>query len=155
MSRIAYPLRRLEQAAPKGGAGTIKGNRMKYLLLIYGNPTNWIHPIFMHQANTTEAERAAMMTADEALMQEITESGELIEAHALTAPETTRAICLQNGVPAVTDGPFAEAKEQLAGVFILDCETPERAVEIASRFPDIRFGPVVVRQVMDFSGEEM
>jgi hypothetical protein len=55
----------------------------------------------------------------------------------------------------VTDGPFSEAKEQFVGYFLVDCETPERAVEIASRFPDARFAPVEVRPVMDFSGQEM
>jgi hypothetical protein len=58
-------------------------------------------------------------------------------------------------VPVATDGPYLEAKEQLAGYFVIDCEGPERAAEIAARFPDARFAAVEVRPIMDMSGQEM
>jgi hypothetical protein len=58
-------------------------------------------------------------------------------------------------VPAVTDGPFAEAKEQLAGYLVVECESPERAVEIAARWPDARYAAMEVRPIMHTSGEEM
>ncbi len=129
---------------------------MKYLLLIYSNPANWAHPVFMHQADAgTDAERGAMLAGFDALLKEITESGELVGAEPLAAPETAKTVRPVNGLPAVTDGPFAETKEQLAGYFVLDCERFERAVEIAARFPDTRFGPIEVRPIMDLSGLEM
>jgi len=56
---------------------------------------------------------------------------------------------------AVTDGPFAEAKEHLGGFILVDCETPERAWEIARRFPSGKFTPLEVRPIMSPGGEEM
>jgi hypothetical protein len=58
-------------------------------------------------------------------------------------------------VLAATDGPFADAKEQLAGYFLVDCASQERVEEIARRFPDARNGGVEIRPVMDLSGMEM
>jgi hypothetical protein len=55
----------------------------------------------------------------------------------------------------VTDGPFVEAKEHLAGICIIEAETPERAVEIAARWPDARWNGVELRPIMDTSGTEM
>jgi hypothetical protein len=66
-----------------------------------------------------------------------------------------RTVRVRDGVPATTDGPFGEAGEQLAGYFVADCESLERATEIAARFPDARFAAVEVRPIMDLSGQEM
>ena len=54
-----------------------------------------------------------------------------------------------------TDGPFVEAKEQLVGYSIVECETPERATEIAARWPDARYWAMEVRPIMEPGGEEM
>jgi hypothetical protein len=62
---------------------------------------------------------------------------------------------VRNGLPAVTDGPFAEAKEQLAGFYVLDAESLERATEIVTRDPAARFWAVEVRPIMDTAGAEM
>ena len=129
---------------------------MKYLLLIYSNPTSWAHPVFMHQSEAlSDDERNAMLAEHQALIREITESGELIGLEPLAAPVTTRTVRAHHGVPVITDGPFAESKEQLAGYAVLDCESLERALAIAARFPDTRFGPIEVRPIMDMSGLEM
>ncbi len=129
---------------------------MKYLLLIYSNPSNWAHPMFLHQHESlTAEERTRMGDQFDALMAEIAESGELLSSEPLAHPATSRIVQLRNGVPVATDGPFAEAKEQLAGYFLLECESLERATEIAGRFPDIRFSPVEVRPVMSPGGLEM
>jgi hypothetical protein len=65
---------------------------------------------------------------------ELRESGELVAAEGLAAPEQARLVrAKKNGAPEVTDGPFAEAKEFLAGYWIVDVERPERAYEIAAR----------------------
>ncbi|TWP54185.1 YciI family protein [Lentzea tibetensis] len=131
---------------------------MKYLIMIYSNPRTWGHPVFLNTEEAeamTQAERDEMVAGEEALFAEIAESGELVEGQALADPITTRTVRVHNKVPVTTDGPYGEAKEQMAGYFIVDCETPERAVEIAARFPDARFGPVVVRPIMDFSGQDV
>jgi hypothetical protein len=54
----------------------------------------------------------------------------------------------------VTDGPLAEAKEHFGGYLIVDCETEERAVEIASRWPSVHFAPIEVRPILDVGGGE-
>ncbi|AVT34546.1 hypothetical protein C6361_17570 [Plantactinospora sp. BC1] len=132
---------------------------MKYMLLIHSNPQNWGHPTFLHTAEAqamSPEERAELSRQFETLLAEIVESGELVTAEALPDPAQTRTVRAPDGVPAVTDGPFVEAKEQFAGYFIVDCESPERATEIAARFPDVRFGGAVeVRPIMERSGQEM
>jgi hypothetical protein len=64
---------------------------------------------------------------------DLVESGELVDTRALTAPVHTRRIQLQRGVPVVTDGPYAETQEVLAGYWIVECESFDRATEIAAR----------------------
>ncbi|RVX45130.1 hypothetical protein EDD27_7907 [Nonomuraea polychroma] len=131
---------------------------MRYLLMIYTNAQSWGHPAFLRTPEALamqEDERAALTAQAEALIQEIVESGELVGGEALADPADTRTIRVRGGAPVATDGPFVEAKEHLAGYFVVDCESTERAVEIAARFPDARFAAVEVRPVMSSSGEEM
>jgi hypothetical protein len=89
------------------------------------------------------------------LLQEIDESGELVATEALADPVNTKTVRARDGLPATTDGPYLEAKEQLAGYFVVDCDSPERATAIAARFPDALFGAVEVRPVMDMSRREL
>lgn len=95
--------------------------------------------------------------------EEFTASGEMVVTHGLLPPEHARFVrASQDGAPEVTDGPFPETKEFLAGYVIVDVETPERAYYIASRWSE---GPgpggkplnlpVEVRRVMSPNGEEM
>jgi hypothetical protein len=131
---------------------------MKYLLLIYSNPENWEHPMFLRTPEflaMSQDERDELARQAEALHKEITESGELVVGAALADPVNSRTVRVHEGVPAATDGPYLEAKEQLAGYFVVDCDSPERATEIAARFPDARFAAVEVRPIMDMSGQEM
>ena len=120
---------------------------MKYLLLIYGNPENWEPPVFRSDPRflaLPAGERAALAEQGEALRRELTESGELIEGVALAGPGRTRTIRVRDGAAVATDGPYIEAKEQLAGYLLVDCASPERAAQIAARIPDARFGLVEV-----------
>lgn len=131
---------------------------MKYLVMIYSNPQTWGHPIFLRTAEAlamSEDERAGMTRQFEELLTDITGSGELVSGEALADPLTARTARVRDGAPVITDGPYLEAKEQLAGYFVLDCESAERAAEIAARFPDARFAAVEVRPIMDMSGQEM
>lgn len=131
---------------------------MKYLMLIYSNPEPWGHPSYLSIPETLamdESEREAMLAEGEAWFDEIRQSGELVSAEALAAPLTARTVRVRDNAPLVTDGPYVEAKEQMAGVFVLDCATPERAEEIASGVPDARFSAVELRPIMDSAGQEM
>ena len=120
---------------------------MKYVLLIYDN------------REAREAFFGAggdeLMGEVDALIKEITDSGELVGTEALADPSNTKTVRVRGGVPAITDGPFAEAKEQLGGYLIVDCESPERATEIAARWPNARFCAMEVRPLMDEAGTEM
>jgi hypothetical protein len=69
----------------------------------------------------------------QAFNQELLDSGELVETRGLSAPVHTRRVRLQEGVPVVTDGPYAEAEEVLAGYWVVDCASFDRATEIAAR----------------------
>lgn len=131
---------------------------MKYLLLIYSNPESWEHPMYARDPEflaLPEDERAEVAHRAEELHREIVESGELVTGSALADPAASRSVRVRAGLPATTDGPYIEAKEQLAGYFVLDCESLERACEIAARFPDSRFTGVEVRPIMSCGGQEM
>jgi hypothetical protein len=76
---------------------------------------------------------AAMGAFMESFNKELEESGELVETRGLTDPVHTRRVRLQDGIPVVTDGPYAETAEVLAGYWIVECESFDRATEIAAR----------------------
>jgi hypothetical protein len=118
---------------------------MKYMLLIYQNPANW--------SDLPPSERDAVMQDAGAIVGELTQSGELIGGDALGDSTQTKTVRVRNGVPAVTDGPFLEAKEHLVGYCTIDCETPERALEIATRWPDARHWAVELRPVISDGSE--
>jgi hypothetical protein len=112
---------------------------VKYMLLIYNNPATY-------QA-WSEQERDALFGEVGELMTELRESGELVGGEALADASNARTVRVRDGVVATTDGPFAEAKEQLAGYLTVECESMERAVQIAARWPDARHFAMEVRQV--------
>jgi hypothetical protein len=120
---------------------------VKYILLIYQNPATL--------ETFSEEERDRVMAEAGELMEELTQSGEWVGGEALADPSNTKTVRVRGGVPAVTDGPFVEAKEQLVGYSIVECETPERATEIAAQWPDARYWAMEVRPIMEPGGEEM
>jgi hypothetical protein len=131
---------------------------MKYLLLIYSNPRSWEHPMFQQTPEflaMPDEERAELVRRTEAMHEELVASGELVGGTALGEPGRGRTVRIRDGRPVVTDGPYGEAKEQLAGYIVVDCSSEERAAEIAARFPDARFGAVEIRPVMDMTGPAM
>jgi hypothetical protein len=131
---------------------------MKYMILIYGNRENWGHPAFLRtpEALTMPEQRRDQLTAQFVeLMEEIAGSGELVGTEALADPVLAVTVRVRGGLPATTDGPYIESKEQLAGYFVVDCDSLERATGIASRFPNAMFGAVEVRPVMDMSRREL
>ena len=123
---------------------------MKYLLLIHSNPITWGHPSFLHTEEgkkLSKKARDALAAQLDKLLAEINASGELINAVPLDPPSKTRVVRVREGVRATTDGPYSEAKEQLAGVFLIDVKSPERAEEIAATIPESQFVAVEVRPV--------
>ncbi len=116
---------------------------MKYLVLIYSNPES--RAIWDRMANE---DRAAGLDAYAALDEELAASGELVVSEALADPAQTTRITVREGRAMTTDGPFAEAKELLAGFYLVEVPTRERAVEIAARIPEAQLGLVEVRPVL-------
>ncbi|HEX6468698.1 MAG TPA: YciI family protein [Streptosporangiaceae bacterium] len=113
---------------------------MKYMLLIYGNPGVW-------DAWSAD-EFDAIMRAHAELQKELKESGEYVESQGLTTIGA-KTVRVGGEVPVVTDGPFTEAKEYLAGYYMVDCADVERATEIAGRISEARYCPVEVRRFID------
>jgi hypothetical protein len=107
---------------------------VKYMILLYGSQQDYDamsgrpgdKPVW------TAEDFAAMGTFMEAFNKRLVDSGELVETRGLTAPVHARRIQLQNRVPVVTDGPYAETQEVLAGYWIIDCDSFDRATEIAA-----------------------
>ena len=105
----------------------------------------------------------AHMDYYEALNKALTDSGELIDGQALTGPELAKIVTSDGATaPVVTDGPFAEFKEMLAGYQLVDVESEERAIEIAARVSRVpgpggvpQQQPIGVRRVMDASDFEL
>jgi hypothetical protein len=118
---------------------------MKYVVLIYSNPTTW--------EEMPAAERDRVLGVHNTMIKELTESGEMLRVDGLAQPTATKTIRARGGVPVVTDGPFGEAKEFLAGVWAIDVESLDRALEIAASVAE--YGTVEVRELMDLGGMEM
>ncbi|MEU4389476.1 YciI family protein [Kribbella sp. NPDC023855] len=119
---------------------------MKFLVLIYGNPESrkvW--------DGLSDEQKRESMTGYTALNEALTSAGELVVSHSLAEPEATKQVRFDSGRPITTDGPFAEVKEQLAGFYLLDCESMERALEIVPQIPEAPFSIVEVRPIRDLS----
>ncbi|MGH3210190.1 MAG: YciI family protein [Trebonia sp.] len=120
---------------------------MKYMLLIYNNQSAY--------ERLPEAERQAVFSDVGVIMSELRESGELLGTMALADQSLSKTVRVRDGAITATDGPFAEAKEQFAGYLAIDVETPERAVEIAARWPDAKYFAMEVRPVMYDAGDDV
>lgn len=103
---------------------------MKYMLMMHAPRGTGDYQIGSWSPTDLEAHIGFMHT----LNRELTEAGELVGAEGLAQPSEARIVRAgANGLPAVTDGPFAEAKEFLAGYWIVEVDTPARAYEIAGK----------------------
>jgi hypothetical protein len=110
---------------------------VKYVILIHSNPQPWGHPTgdFVAEHQALPAEQRQRMTADfEALLTDLSERGELLGAEALGDPATSTLYRWNTGQALAVDGPYSESKEHLAGFFLIDVDSPERADEVAARF---------------------
>jgi hypothetical protein len=108
---------------------------MKYMILTFASQQHYQELVGQPAEGRawTEQDWAALGAFMGAFNQELVDSGELVETRGLSAPASTRRVQLKQGVPVVTDGPYAEAEEVLAGYWIVECATFDRATEIASR----------------------
>jgi hypothetical protein len=112
---------------------------MKYAFLVYADP-----------AHLREVNDAECLTFSE----EIVSSGNRLGGEALEPVETATTVRIRNGKPTITDGPFAETKEHLAGFYLIEARDLNEAIRIASRVPPARVGSIEIRPVrqLDTSG---
>ncbi|GAP55523.1 uncharacterized protein R00369, partial [Arthrobacter sp. Hiyo6] len=110
---------------------------MKHLMLIPNNVDTW---------NALSASETEAITREHAsLQQELRASGEFVEAHELG--EEAKFVRNDGSTCTVTDGPFTETKEIVAGYYIIDCADMARAVEIAGKLGEARLWPIEVRRI--------
>ena len=113
---------------------------MKYMLLIYTDPTAW-------SGDPTDG--AQMMKEYMSFSGAIAASGELVAGDPLQGVETATSVRVRDGRTATTDGPFAETKEHLGGYYIVDVAHLDRALELAAQIPDARSGVLEVRPLAE------
>jgi hypothetical protein len=114
---------------------------MKYLLLIY---------LDEHAMNESERQECYVQSAQ--LAQQINAKGQYLAAAPLYPTSTATSVRVRNGEQFVTDGPFAETREQLGGYFLIDSTNLDEAIEIASRIPGAQLGTVEIRPVVEVAG---
>jgi hypothetical protein len=128
-----------------------RNGSVKFMLMIWSNPENW--------DALAPADQAAVLgdpVAEHAAIDaDLLGSGELVISAGLADPVTGRTVKVRDGLVASTDGPYIETKEHLVGFYMVECESLDRATEIAARIPDARWERVEIRPAMDTAGLEM
>ncbi|HBR49064.1 MAG TPA: hypothetical protein DEA71_03155 [Nitrospira sp.] len=117
---------------------------MKYLLLVHHNEEAF--------NKIPEGTREDMLTESIRLCHQLDSNGQYVHASPLQPEATETIVRVRDGKPIITDGPFMETKEQLAGYFLIDARDRDEAVAVASRVPGARIGTVEVRPVREVSG---
>jgi len=116
---------------------------MKYMLLIYHDEQAW--------NSHTEDERQQIYVEYRQLIQELQSSGQYQVGDQLQPTTTASTVRVRDGKQLVTDGPFAETREQIGGFFIIEANDRDEANSIASRIPSARMGAIEVRPVVEAS----
>jgi hypothetical protein len=116
-------------------------NAMKYMLLIYQD-----------EQALSEAVREQCYGESAQLAHELSSSGQYLGASPLRSISTATSVRVRDGKRLVTDGPFAETREQLGGYFLVDAKDLDEAIDIAGRVPGAAIGTVEVRPLMELSG---
>jgi hypothetical protein len=114
---------------------------MKYMLLIYGDE----HAL-------SDAEREQCYGESTQLARELKSSGQFLATSPLHSTSTATSVRVRQGKRLVTDGPFAETREQLGGYFLIDAKDLDEAIDIAGRIPGARIGTVEIRPVVEIAG---
>ena len=125
---------------------------MKYMILLYGSQQDYdvLAGRPAGKPPMPASEVAVMHAQMEAVHEGLATSGELVDAQGLTAPAQARRVRLQQGIRVVTDGPYSEAQEVLAGYTVVECDSLARATEIAGSLisPAAEGGYVDVRPIL-------
>jgi hypothetical protein len=114
---------------------------MKYALLIYGDETGW--------DTVGDEERQMVYKEYDTFAQEAAQRGLMRGGEELTSVSSATTVRVRDGETMVTDGPFAETKEQLGGFFLLECKDADEAIEMAAKIPGARSGSIEVRPCVE------
>jgi hypothetical protein len=114
---------------------------VKYILLIYSDENAW-----------TESERESCYAESTQLTHELNAKGQFLGASPLHSVATATSVRVREGKKLVTDGPFAETREQLGGYFLIDAKDLDEAIAIAERIPSARKGTIEIRPIVELSG---
>ena len=117
---------------------------MKYLCTIYGDESQW--------SDATPEQMSEVMAAYGAFGEEAGQAGVIIGGEGLEPTSSATTVRVRDGERVLSDGPFAETKEQLGGFYLLECNSLDEAIEWAAKIPGAQFGSVEVRPVMDYEG---
>jgi hypothetical protein len=118
---------------------------MQYMLLIYDAEKTW--------QSMGEDDRNAMFADYGKYTQELRDAGAFLYGDALQPTATATTVTVRDGETLTTDGPFAETKEQLGGVYVIEAESLDQALEWAAKIPSARIGKIEVRPVMIYDRE--
>lgn len=114
---------------------------MKYALLIYAAEKNWV--------DRPEQERSALYNEYWAYSMELKKSGKMLSCEPLDPTTTATTIRVRDGKTIPTDGPFADTKEQLGGIYVVDVKDLNEAIAWAAKIPDARTGSIEIRPLMN------
>ena len=120
---------------------------MQFMLLIYDDEQTW--------RGMSEEDRNAVMGEYRAYTEALRKAGALVAGDALQPIDTATTVRVRDGEQLLTDGPFAETKEQLGGYYLVDVESVDEALEWAAKIPSARYGSIEVRPVVVFDREEV
>ena len=118
---------------------------MKYLLMIYGDERGF--------DQMSDDERKAVYEEYDAFANELAAKGQMVGGHELQSTSSATTVRIRDGERLVTDGPFAETKEQLGGYYLVEAADVDEAIEIASRIPGAQYGTIEVRPVQPVEAE--
>jgi hypothetical protein len=114
---------------------------MKYMLLVY-----------LSESALSETEREHCYAESAGLAREIHENGQYLDASPLHPTSMATSIRVRDNKTLITDGPFAETREQLGGYYLIDAKNIDDAIGIAERIPAVRWGTIEIRPVMEIAG---
>jgi hypothetical protein len=114
---------------------------MRFILLIYANEADW--------ETKSPAEKEAVMRDHAALDADLQKAGKYGVCDALQSTKTATSVRIRNGKMLVTDGPFAETKEQLGGFYVINAQDLDDAIAIAQRIPPAKWGTIEVRPIWE------
>jgi len=117
---------------------------MKYMLLLASDPAD--------EPAMDSAEFGPYMGEWQAYTEALNEAGAMVTGDALHGAETATTVQVRDGQRIVTDGPFIESKEVIGGYYVIDVANLDEALDWAAKIPNVRFGTVEVRPVMEFDG---